>query len=110
MRISDRTRDLDLHGDPAATMPASRRLPHSPHAAALVAALHACDPLRSAFDQAVRRFVRAERDLGRTLDEVLDELRATVRLHVDPALAPDRTHALRTAAQWFAVSEYHRAD
>ena len=82
----------------------------SPHAAALIAALRTCDPLRSAIDVAVRRFVRAEREVGRTLDEVLEEIRIALRLHVEPMQTPDRAAALHKAAQWFAVSEYHRAD
>ena len=102
------------HHGPSSDADVPRRERHrhfaSPHAAALVAALRAVDPLRSAIDVAVRRFVRAERDLGRTLDEVLEELRIALRLHVEPTLAPDRSAALHTAAQWFAVSEYHRAD
>lgn len=110
MRTCDRSPDLDAHGDPGAITRPLRHTFGSPHAAALVAVLRACDPLRSAFDQAVRRYVRAEREVGRTLEEVLDQLKTALRLHTDPTLEPDRSHALRTAAQWFAVSEYHRAD
>jgi hypothetical protein len=58
----------------------------------------------------VRRFVRAERRRERDLDAVLATLTAILRTQVEPALLPSRREALRSAALWFAVSEYHRAD
>ena len=97
-------------GDALRTEREARRRLALPQTRALVAALETCDPLRYAFDVAVRHFVRAERDSGQTLDAVLDVLRLVLREQVNAKLLPERRDALREAVVWFAVSEYHRAD
>ena len=97
-----------------ATPPSVRRppgdLPPDAGTSELAAALRTSDPMRGAFDVAVRRFVRTQRDAGFDLDAILATLRAVLRAHVEPALPATHRHALRDAVTWFAVSEYHRAD
>jgi hypothetical protein len=76
----------------------------------LATALRASDPMRGAFDVAVRRFVRLQRDAGFDLDAILLTLASVLRAHVEPTLPTGHARALRDAVTWFAVSEYHRAD
>jgi hypothetical protein len=97
---------LALH-PPAA--PVVGALPSS-RAAELARSLAVCDPLRTALDVAVRRFVRAERGDGRSLESILDTLAGVLRRDVEPRVEPAHRAALQHAVAWFAVSEFHRAD
>ena len=85
-------------------------MPESAEARELAAALRASDPMRAAFDVAVRRVVRTERRLGHDLESILATLRSVLRTHVEPSLAAAHGTALRHAVAWFAVSEFHRGD
>lgn len=67
-------------------------------------------PQNTAFDVAVRRFVRARRSAGRELESVVGELRTLLRDQVVPLVAPEYRSRIATGVLWFAVSEFHRAD
>lgn len=101
--------DLSLPDSPRAAGAVGRLL-EGGEARELVAALRTADPMRAAFDAAVRRFVRAERALGRDLETILAALASVLRTHVEPSLDAPHRRALRDAVTWFAVSEYYRAD
>ena len=89
---------------------AARPAVATPRARDLAESLRDGDPMRSTFDTAVRRFVRAERDDGRDLETILVTVAAILRAYVEPALPPARRAALQHATAWFTVSEYYRAD
>lgn len=101
---------LDPRPEPGARRRPLGDLPPDAGTSELAAALRASDPMRGAFDVAVRRFVRLQREAGFDLDAILLTLAAVLRAHVEPTLAAGHARALRDAVTWFAVSEYHRAD